>query len=1035
MKIRLLLRLISCLAALPGSLLAQNPEAQLDRFTYVFDFESGSVGAWSSYPPAQDTAYDPTIWVKKMPGNAGLALVREITPNRPIDYTFGVRKKLSILVDRDSCLSFRYTVKNYGRTDGIIVKLALADGSSRETKLPAGENQAWQQADFPLAELPGLERPKKLAAVAIMAVCLQADPESRLKLAVDDITITGWRPKTFLIQEPPVHRLEEFSLDVAGIHYEEGSEIRIKGTFAGDADRAEIKISDIFGERRPLGLPLKKRPDRSFESLISSRRLGPGLWRAEISGRRGREEFSPASLVFLVRSKTAPREHPRLLLTREDQTRLQKSILSGRPREIWEKLRETARALRARYDPADFNYNLDAYDEVFWLPTYSGYAGTIRTLASYARANGFVYGLSGDREAGDAARRALLKMAEWPSYVHPHILNQGQFTYWPAGLVLLDLALGYDLVYDLLATEERQKIAASLYHKGITEVFKEYVRDNRVSSDTSNWISHVTGGGILSALAVAGEYGDAELEPYLTGMILKVAELVRSTFDRDGHYGEGYAYHNFTMQTLSEIMPVLETHFGIAFPEKVFRSHLYLPYQMNAGSKEIYDFGDTGNKLVPLSNFAYVLKKSRDPLLRWLYDLTPGEAEADLIFFDDTIKPQGPAAGLPLTRLFRDTGTAVFRSGFGNDDFVFVFRAGPFYNHQHFDQGTFFLRDLGRDFIVEGGKTDYYNDPWYQGFFIQPGGHNSILPDGNEECQRAGDLLNDVPAWQSSARITDYLEHPDGVFLSADLTPLYQGKFQTLRRSILYLAPRTIILIDRGEGAEGVRQMDLRFHAPRKDDIKATAGEAEISRGNRALFIRTLQPSDIRTEIRKRPLSLSEFGAENPITMTARGFLELSADIRNGRSQVVNVLGTESGIIRNIRQNENEGCLELEIEGSQYFISRAEGRTYEADGVTTDALALRRQEGLFTALQVSQIRAAGRTLFQSELPVSVFLKKGDHTIEMRAWSSRPARVQIDCPVKPNMVKMNGRPIQTWSYSNTKVGLTLPEEGSTFLLDF
>ena len=62
-------------------------------------------------------------------------------------------------------------------------------------------------------------------------------------------------------------------------------------------------------------------------------------------------------------------------------------------------------------------------------------------------------------------------MSEWPTFVHPHILNQGQFTYWPVGLTILDLALGYDWVYDLLTPEEQAKIAGALYHKGVTEVF------------------------------------------------------------------------------------------------------------------------------------------------------------------------------------------------------------------------------------------------------------------------------------------------------------------------------------------------------------------------------------------------------------------------------------------------------------------------------------------------------------------------------------------------------------------------------------
>ena len=134
----------------------------------------------------------------------------------------------------------------------------------------------------------------------------------------------------------------------------------------------------------------------------------------------------------------------------------------------------------------------------------------------------------------------------------------------------MDLAAAYDWVYDLLSPTERQAIAAALYRKGIVQIFNEYVRDDRVSSATSNWISHVTGGGILSAVAVGGEIADEDLEPYLTGMMLKLSRLVESTFDRDGDYGEGYGYHNFTMQSLSEIISVLAQNFGLVSPEKSF---------------------------------------------------------------------------------------------------------------------------------------------------------------------------------------------------------------------------------------------------------------------------------------------------------------------------------------------------------------------------------------------------------------------------------------------------------------------------------
>ena len=55
----------------------------LTPYTYYEDFEDGSVGPWASYPPAQDTAYDPTIWVKPLYKEKDVknrALYREALP-------------------------------------------------------------------------------------------------------------------------------------------------------------------------------------------------------------------------------------------------------------------------------------------------------------------------------------------------------------------------------------------------------------------------------------------------------------------------------------------------------------------------------------------------------------------------------------------------------------------------------------------------------------------------------------------------------------------------------------------------------------------------------------------------------------------------------------------------------------------------------------------------------------------------------------------------------------------------------------------
>ena len=463
-------------------------------------------------------------------------------------------------------------------------------------------------------------------------------------------------------------------------------------------------------------------------------------------------------------------------------------------------------------------------------------------MGRYIRDNAVVHALGGEPEAGEAARQALLKVAAWPTYVHPHILAQGQFTYWPAGLALIDFAVGFDLVHALMTPDERRVVADALVDKGVTQVAREYVEDNRVSSNTSNWISHVTGGGILGALAAADEIPDTRLEPHLTGMILKLGAFLDATYDPDGAYGEGYSYANFTMQTLGEIMPALERTFGIEFPDKVGRSHEFLLHQMTPSGR-LLDFGDTTDRPASFTNFAYLIGRSRDPRLKWLYDRSPGMTDRDLFFLDPDVEPR-PPGDLPRAMVFREVGTAVFRTGFGAEDFTLVFRCGPFYNHQHFDQGAFHLVDRGEALVTEVGRTDYYNDPQYQRLAIQAAGHSTILIDDNPESQRAGDLRDDVPAWRSHAVMTDFLSWDDGGFASCDLGSIYKGAVESLQRDVLWLAPRVVLLVDRARGADSAERINLRFHAPALDDIRVDGRVAEIAGTNARLELRSLLPPD-----------------------------------------------------------------------------------------------------------------------------------------------------------------------------------------------
>lgn len=965
------------------SLVAAPESLFLEPYTYSADFESGSVGPWSSYPPYQDTALDTTIMVKKIKHGDSNALMREFVPNYAADTRFGLRKKLDLYVDAGSTLSFEFYIKSYSGTDGLLVKFGFYDGTSYKTKIPSKEILKWKKAEIDFNTFVRKDEIKHLQAIALMAICPDADPESLLRFAVDDVTVKGYRAMPFKIDEPDSYRLEEFHCFLLKKHFKEGKPIRIAGQFPTTAKikKAAAVLSRALTGKDRKTFRMNKSGNNRWELMIPASESKKGIWNAEIEGTGQNGKKILSRLVFITAPEMDPSEHPRLLISKDDKKWLREAIKTGRHKKIWESIEKSALDLRENYNPENFNYHLDALDDIYWLPTRRSYFAMIRDPARLARANGLVYFLTGHREAGEVTKKTLLKMADWPTFLHPYFPRVGQYTYFLLGMTVDDLAVAYDTVYDLLTPDERKKIADALFRNGIKGIFKEYVEDNRVSSNTSNWIAHSVDGGIISAAVVLGQYTDTQLEPYLTGMILKLGELVKCGFDPTGNYGEGYSYHSYTLQTMAETIAVLERNFGIQFPESVFHSFKYIFYQSDPETGSIYDFGDARNQLGDMSNFVYILKKTRDPVLKWLYDRFPGSKDMDLFFYDQTIPSKAPY-DLPKIVHFKDVGTVVFRSGFKPGDFAFIFRCGPFYNHQHFDHGTFFLLDKGEALLVSGpGRTDYFDDPWYHRLFIQPGGHNCILVDETIESQLAGgDLLHDVGAWQDHGKITDLLEFPGGAFLSGDLTGLYKGKFKSLTRNILYLAPRTIVIIDKGTGAHDAHRLNVRFNPEKKEEINLEGKTVEIKKNKTTLWIKTIlpEPDGYTVEIKKRPLSLSEYPdpqkTQNLFDLAERGFLQLTTPVEPKCTMFVYVMSTDRDVIDGLNAHNSDKYTALTVEGTTFYINRSAGEIMNIGDIETDALVYAGLKNKHLVCRGKKMIKGKKRLVSVSEPISIIAK-------------------------------------------------------------
>ncbi len=931
----------------------QNNEIFKKEFLY-FDFESGSVGSWSSYPPSEDTAYDPSIYIRKIGENNTKALIRETQPNYKIRYYVGIRKKVHFYIDENSKIEFDYFIKSYTGVKSLKIKFAFENSSPKTIEVKNPVILKWCKISKSLKNILPYKSKVLLKAFAIIVETEKADTDTKIKFAVDNVRITGYSKKSFDIESPETYFLKEFNISVLKRHYNFNDKILIRAKAPLSLSKVRLTVKDALKDNKRIERFLKPEGKNIIISL-NAKYIGAGFWKAIIKGTTKKGDKISSSLVFFVKPKNPPNDHPLLLILNNQRKELVNSLKSGIKKKMWNDFSNNLKKKWGKIDINEYNYNLDAYDDKYWLPTYGLYANSIRKIAKLAREYAFYYFITKNKEAFNKARKILLKLSEWKTFVHPHILKEGQFTYWPVGKMIGDLAVAYDFIYDGLSNGEKKIISKTLLTKGIIPVFKEYVRDNRVSSNTSNWIADVTGGGILCALAIKNEYKDSELEPYFSGMILKLKALIDNAVGDDGGYGEGLSYLLHALHLTSQVMPALNNNYNVEFPEKLNKIFDSIFYQINPKTHDLYDFGDTlsGNKLHlhtkislntrqsliynSISHMVYLIKKYKNPYMKWIYDFAPLASDLDILFYPDNVKEKQPPLP-PKLKTFKDTGIVSIRDRNSDKDFFFVMHCGPFYNHNHFDQGTFFLSYDGENYITEAGKTDYYLDPWYNSFFIQPIGHNTILINDNPESQNHGDFLKDVKEWKDYAKIESSAEFENEAFVSCNLSKVYRKNTDKVIRNVLYLKPNIIILEDIIKPVKNSQKASLLFHPLYKKDLSIDNGIIRIKRAKNSLYIKTVNSENIKYSILKRPPTLVEVTSlKDPILLKERGYLKIDKNFNGKPVSFLNILTFEKAQLKSLNLKNYDNYQKLHLKGREIFIKKSGGKFISFNGIISDS--------------------------------------------------------------------------------------------------
>ena len=215
----------------------------------------------------------------------------------------------------------------------------------------------------------------------------------------------------------------------------------------------------------------------------------------------------------------------------------------------------------------------------------------------------------------------------------------------------------------------------------------------------------------------------------------------------------------------------------------------------------------------------------------------------------------------------------MFRTGWDADAGLVLFRAGPTFNHNHSDQGSFQFRALGETMVTEAGWSDYYKDPYYDTFFTQAAGHNTLLVDGNPASQDIADTAQ-FAALNRHPSITDATLTPFYDAVGSDLAPVYSGRLESYTRRLAYLKPDYLIVFDRVRTKALPARLGSRLHVASRSGLTVNetgaAPTATYAGARAAMAVRAFSSVKSRFTAGDGHIPYPVFSARTPLRPSRR---------------------------------------------------------------------------------------------------------------------------------------------------------------------
>jgi hypothetical protein len=933
-----------------------------------------------SFPLSQDVGYDPTIYIAQVAGSP--ALVRDATSHGERLLRVGMARPMMFHVTPSSSFRIVYNLETCAKIMGLHFTLGVVDGRryNRSLSFQPGAHDA---------EVYGRQLEIPAAGVDVEVIVLEAEVAapplgSHSRLILRALEIQAERPSRILIRAPKMDRSLVDDIAVAQEVVAAGNPLKVE---LGSGAAARIAVyDDVGGLVRTANVPAGG--SRGTQIAAPDK---PGLYKVEITSRPGSSEFR-----FLVLGKVPV--HPRVLLTPERLEQLRSQSYSNELLAIAHR-----RASELRNSLA---YNPKAGQSIELLSVASVHPGLPEYFAlmeSYGNAisfNALDFRISGDRQALEAARRALLTVSAWSTWTPAWFPAKGIHTYYEVGVFTQKVAFGYDLIADELSSEEKSTIAEALWKLSIRPTLDDYFLCDRLPIAASNHEAQSVGGAIAACVALYGDVPDwtPRFGPALAELVVAYEGLLEGLFPGDGSEAEPAGYENFAMEGMSWGMAGLHAlDIRPRSLEKMMESFWWLRYAQ-VRPDLVLDTGDFDSELRAHSGYAWGAEYAGDPALQMFYETAADRTLMGLSKLHDTGRALEHAPGLldlvccthpskvtpepPLSRIFSARGSAVMRSGWLPQDTVISLRVGPWFNHEHHDQGSFRVAAYGEELVAEAGYADYYRDPYYAAYFSQAPAHNTVVVDDDPFSQEDYDGRY-WPAFQNFAKSERHVFSPGIDYLTANLAPAYgdASQIQRLTREYVFIKPDILIVHDHIEAAVP-HAYSWFVHIPPGAQTNTDAAQALIQ-GKAAFAVITATGENTHWKLQPQPVPTIAYRDFDRIPVEPREAFRLDSPREKEGDFLVAMhfqkASEEAAPLLPLRTTSADGFRVRNARGSTTALFRRNAGPLMAGGISADGstLVVNERDSIeeFFAAQVRSLRRGPQLMMSANPAVDLVLDK------------------------------------------------------------